>query len=291
MVELQQKRPNGFWSRMRRLPRAWIGAGLVAIVILMAVFAPLLAPADPLFQSRDGLSDLGTPLAPNAQFPLGTDHLGRDVLSRMLFGARVSLFVSLFANVLAAVLGTIVGVAAGYFSGLIDAVLMRFTDVLLAFPAIILAIGLAAMLRPSISVVITVVAVITWPVLARLIRSQTLTLREREFIQAARVAGATDSYIIIHHILPHIVTITVIWATLSLATTVLTEAALSYLGVGVPPPTPSWGNMIADGQSRYRIAPWMILVPGIAILVASLGFNLLGDAVRDALDPRTNQRS
>jgi peptide/nickel transport system permease protein len=290
MIELQQKRPNGFWSRMRHLPRAWIGAALVSIVILMAVFAPLLAPADPLFQSRDGLSDLGTPLAPSIQFPLGTDHLGRDVLSRMLFGAQVSLFISLFANVLAAVLGTLIGVLAGYFSGLIDACLMRFTDVLLAFPAIILAIGLAAMLRPSISVVITVVAIITWPVLARLIRSQTLTLREREFIQAARVAGATDAYIIIQHILPHIVTITVIWATLSLATTVLTEAALSYLGVGVPPPTPSWGNMIADGQSRYRIAPWMILVPGVAILIATLGFNLLGDAVRDALDPRTSQR-
>jgi peptide/nickel transport system permease protein len=229
-------------------------------------------------------------LAPNGQFLLGTDHLGRDVLSRTLFGARVSLFVSLLANGLAALLGTLIGVTAGYFSGWIDAALMRFADILLAFPAIILAIGLAAMLRPSVSVVVTVVAIITWPVLARLTRSQTLTLREREFIQAARVAGATDLYIIVYHILPHIITVTVIWATLSLATTVLIEASLSYLGVGIPPPTPSWGNMIADGQTRYRIAPWMILVPGTAILMTTLGFNLLGDAVRDALDPWTSQR-
>jgi peptide/nickel transport system permease protein len=167
---------------------------------------------------------------------------------------------------------------------------MRFTDVLLAFPAILLALGLGAVLRPSVSVVVIILTVITWPALARLVRSQTLSIRERAFVESARASGANDFYIILWHILPHTLAVTVVWLTLSFATTVLIESSLSFLGVGVPLPTPSWGNMINEGQTRYRDSPWMILVPTMAILVTTFGFNLLGDAVRDALDPRTSLR-
>jgi peptide/nickel transport system permease protein len=291
MAQLTAAKPNnGFWAQLRRLPRAWVGAGLVVTVALAAIFAPILAPTDPLKQFREGLSATGVPLSPGAQFPLGTDHLGRDMLSRTLYGAQISLTVSFVANVTAAVAGTLVGLLAGYYGGFIDTALMRVTDVLLAFPAILLALGLGSVLRPSVPTVLIILTFITWPALARLVRSQVLTVRERAFVESARCVGARDWYIIIRHILPQVITVTVVWATLSFANTVLVESSLSFLGVGVPLPAASWGNMIAEGQSRYRIAPWMILVPTISILITTLGFNLLGDAVRDALDPRTSQR-
>lgn len=281
---------NSFWSRLKRVRRAWVGGALVGVVSLAALFAPLLAPADPLEQFRDGISNLGTPLPPGGRFSLGTDHLGRDLMSRLLYGAQVSLLISLIANLTAGVLGTLIGVLAGYYAGFLDTALMRFTDVLLAFPAILLALGMAAVLRPSIPVVVIILTIITWPALARLVRSQTLSIKERAFVESARASGASDFYIIFWHILPHTLAVTVVWLTLSFATTVLIESSLSFLGVGVPLPTASWGNMINEGQTRYRIAPWMILVPTMAILVTTLGFNLLGDAVRDALDPRTSLR-
>jgi peptide/nickel transport system permease protein len=290
VIRLNNGSPTGFWVQLRRLPRAWIGAGLVVFVVLAAVFAPVVSPADPLQQFRDGLSDKGTPLPPSERFPMGTDHLGRDMLSRLLYGAQVSLTISFVANLVAAALGTLVGVLAGYYSGLLDTVLMRFTDILLAFPAILLALGLGAVLRPSIPVVTLILSIITWPPLARLVRSQVLSVRERAFVESARCAGATDGYIIFNHILLHTISVTIVWATLSFASTVLVESSLSFLGVGVPLPTPSWGNLIAEGQTRYRIAPWMIILPAAAIVVTTLGFNLLGDAIRDALDPRTAQR-
>jgi peptide/nickel transport system permease protein len=290
MVQLDAQVKRGFWVQLRRLPRAWVGAVLVLMVIIGAVFAPQIAPADPLKQFREGISQNGQPLPPSSQFPLGTDHLGRDMLSRLLYGAQISLTVSFIANLTAALFGTLVGALAGYYTGVLDTVLMRFTDVLLAFPAILLALGLGSVLRPSVPVVILILTIITWPALARLVRGQTLTLRERAFVESARASGARDSYIILRHILPHTITIAVVWASLSFASTILTESALSFLGVGVPLPAASWGNMIAEGQSRYRIAPWMILVPTVGILITTLGFNLLGDAIRDALDPRTSQR-
>jgi peptide/nickel transport system permease protein len=292
MIELRVTKPrNGFWAQLRRLPRAWIGAAFVGLVTLAAIFAPLLAPVDPLQQFRDGLTETGVPLPPGERFLMGTDHLGRDMLSRMLYGAQISLAVSFIANLTAAVFGTLVGLFAGYYSGILDTVLMRFTDVLLAFPAILLALGLGSVLRPSVPVVIIILTVITWPALARLVRSQVLTIRERQFIESARCVGARDWHIMFRHILPQIITLTVVWATLSFASTILVESSLSFLGVGVPLPAASWGNMIAEGQSRYRIAPWMILMPTLGILITTLGFNLLGDAVRDALDPRTSQRT
>ena len=280
----------GFWPRFRRLRRAWVGVILLLPIFMGAIFAHQIAPYDPIFQFRDGLTATGLPIPPGSHYLLGTDPLGRDVLSRALYGGQVSLFVSLVANGMAALLGTTVGILAGYFGGIFDTVLMRFTDVLLAFPAILLALALTAVLRPSIGVVTVVIAVITWPALARLVRSQVLVVRELAFVEAARSLGASSLHIILRHVLPQIITLAVIWSTLALAGTVLTEAALSYLGLGVPLPTPSWGNMISDGQSQYRSAPWLILVPGTAILMTTLGFNLLGDALRDALDPHTAQR-
>lgn len=288
VAELNAKQERGFWYRLRRLPRAWVGAALVLAVVIAAILAPVIAPADPLQQFRDGLSQTGTPLPPGGTYFLGTDHLGRDMLSRMLYGARVSLFISLTVNVFAAVLGTLIGMMAGYYSGVMDTILMRLSDILLAFPAVLLALGFGAVLRPSIQTVFIILAFITWPPLARLVRSQVLSVRERTFIESARAIGCTDRYIILRHILPQIITVSVVWATLSFANTVLIESSLSFLGVGVPLPTASWGNMIAEGQTRYRIAPWMILIPTAAIIVTTLGFNLLGDAVRDALDPRTS---
>src|SRR5258708_3393911 len=290
VIELNAKPQTGFWVQLRQLPRAWVGSMMVLMIVTMAVLAPFLAPTDPLKQYGDGLSDQGTPLPPSERLLVGTDHLGRDMLSRMLYGARISLTISFVANLVAALLGTSIGILAGYYSGWIDTLLMRFTDVLLAFPAILLALGLGSVLRPSIPVVMIILTVITWPTLARLVRSQVLSVRERAFVESARCVGASDLHIILQHILLHTISVTLVWATLSFASTVLVESSLSYLGVGVPLPTPSWGNMIAEGQTRYRIAPWMIIIPTAAILITTLGFNLLGDAVRDALDPRTSLR-
>ncbi len=290
MVKLNTRNQNSFWGILRRMPRAWIGGCLVLLVVLAAVFAPLFSPADPLQQFREGLSATGTPLPPDGQFPLGTDHLGRDMLSRTLFGARVSLVISFIANTTAAIIGTVIGVLAGYYSRAVDSILMRITDIILAFPAILLALGVGAVLRPSIPVAILILTLITWAPLARLVRGQVLSVRERAFVESARCIGARDRRIILYHILPQILAVTIIWATVSFASTILVEASLSFLGVGVPLPQPSWGNMIFEGQTRYRIAPWMIIVPTIAILITTFGFNLLGDAIRDALDPRTSQR-
>ncbi len=282
---------NSFWAILRRMPRTWVGGALVVVVVFSAIFAPQLSPTDPLKQFREGLTATGVPLGPNEQFPMGTDHLGRDMMSRLLYGAQVSLTVSFVANTVAAIFGTLVGLLAGYYSGKIDWLLMRITDVLLAFPAILLALGLGSVLRPSVPTVLIILTLINWPALARLVRSQVLSVRERAFIESARCIGASDWYIMMRQILPQIAAITVVWGTLNFANTVLIESSLSFLGVGVPLPLPSWGNMIAEGQSRYRIAPWMILAPTAAILITTLGFNLLGDAVRDALDPRTGQRT
>jgi peptide/nickel transport system permease protein len=283
-----RQRSRTFWARLWRRPRARVGVALVAIVLLCALFAPLLTPYSPTEQFRDGLSQTGTPLPPGGHYLLGTDGLGRDLWTRLIYGAQVSLLISIVANGTAALFGTLIGMLAGYYHGIIDTILMRLTDVLLAFPAILLALALGSVLRPSIPVVMLILVIITWPTLARLVRSQVLTIRERQFVESAQASGAKDGYILWRHILPHTLTVTVVWTTLSIASAVLIEASLSYLGVGVPLPTASWGNIIREGNTAYRIAPWLILVPTLAILITTFGFNLLGDAIRDALDPRTS---
>jgi peptide/nickel transport system permease protein len=273
------------WYRFRRDKTALLGAAIVLVLVAAAIFAPLLAPHDPTQIFDNGLTLDGTPAAPGAGFPLGADSLGRDQLSRILYGARVSLIIGIVANGLAVLIGVVVGALGGYFSSVLGTIMMRLTDVMMAFPVLLLAIALVAVLKPSLWIVIGVIAFVYWTPIARIVHGQVLGIKERDFVEAARAAGVGHRGLLIRHILPHIVPVMIVYATLGIATNVLFEAALSFLGVGVQPPTPSWGGMISEGQSYYRSAPWLVFFPGLAIMLTVLGFNLLGDGLRDALDP------
>ncbi len=273
------------WYRFRRDKTALLGAAIVLVLIAAAIFAPLLAPHDPTQILDNGLTLDGTPAPPGPGFPLGADSLGRDQLSRILYGARVSLVIGIVANGLAVLIGVIVGALGGYFSSVLGTIMMRLTDVMMAFPVLLLAIALVAVLKPSLWIVIGVIAFVYWTPIARIVHGQVLGLKERDFVEAARAVGVGHARLLIRHILPHIVPVMIVYATLGIATNVLFEAALSFLGVGVQPPTPSWGGMINEGQSYYRSAPWLVFFPGLAIMLTVLGFNLLGDGLRDALDP------
>lgn len=275
-------------SAFRRLLQrklALLGLALVAIIVGAAILAPLIAPFDPFEQHFDGLSLYGEPLPPGATYLLGTDLLGRDLLSRLLYGARTSLFIGVMANGIALMIGTVIGILAGYFQGWLGSILMRFTDLMMAFPALLLAICLAAIFQPSIWIVAFVIALVNWVQTARVIYTETSALAARDFIAAERTLGASTLRILFRHILPHLVPLIIVWGTLGISTTVLLEATLSYLGVGVQPPTPSWGNIIFENQTYFQSAPWLVFIPGFAILVLALAFNLVGDALRDVLDP------
>ncbi len=285
VVELDRGAWRRAWESLRRDKMALFGAFVVLAFVLLAVFAPLLAPHDYATQFTDGLSDAGAPLPPNGKFLLGTDDLGRDLLSRLIYGARVSLTIGVLANGLATIIGVSVGSISAYVGGWVDNVLMRFTDILMAFPVVLFAIALIAITSPSLTNIIIVIAILYWTTTARVIHGMVLSLKEREFVEAARALGATGPRILIRYILPHLVSVIIVYVTLGVATTVLVEATLSYVGIGVQPPTPSWGAMISEGQNYYRSAPWLIIFPGIAILATVLGFNLLGDWLRDTLDP------
>jgi peptide/nickel transport system permease protein len=277
------------WRRFWRDPGAVVGVAIVALLVLMAIFAPTLAPYDPSQPFDDGLTIQGMPvpstLPSSAHFIFGTDPSGRDMLSRIIYGARVSLTVGVLANALVVVLGVLIGAVSGYSRGWVGNLLMRFTDVMLAFPTLLLATALVAVLSPSITIIIAVIGVVYWTGLARVVQGQVLGLREQDFVTAARCLGVPSSRILLRHILPHLIPTAIVWGTLGIATNVMLEASLSFLGIGVQPPTPSWGRMISEGQTYYRAAPWLILFPGIAIMLTVLGFNLLGDGLRDALDP------
>jgi peptide/nickel transport system permease protein len=280
--------PAGASSALRRLLQrklALLGLTLVAIIMGAAILAPLIAPFDPFEQHFDGLSLVGEPLPPGAPYLLGTDLLGRDLFSRLLYGARTSLIIGVMANGIALVIGTVIGLMAGYFQGWLGAILMRFTDLMMAFPALLLAICLAAIFQPSIWIVAFVIALVNWVQTARVIYTETSALAARDFIAAERTLGASTPRILFRHILPHLVPLIIVWGTLGISTTVLLEATLSYLGVGVQPPTPSWGNIIFENQTYFQSAPWLVFIPGFAILVLALAFNLVGDALRDVLDP------
>ena len=279
------ERPATALARLMRRKLALIGLAIILIVTLGAVFAPWIAPYSPDEQLFDGLTIEGAPLAPNATFPFGTDLLGRDLLSRILYGARTSLIIGVVANGAALIIGTLIGVTAGFFRGWIGAILMRFTDLMMAFPALLLAICLAAIFTPSLWIVAMVIALVNWVQTARVIFTETTALSEREFIAAERSLGASTPRILFRHILPHLVPMIIVWGTLGISTTVLLEATLSYLGVGVQPPTPSWGNIIFENQTYFQAAPWLVFIPGAAILLLALAFNLVGDALRDVLDP------
>ncbi len=257
---------------------------------LAALAAPELAPYSPDEQFFDGLTLEGAPLPPGGRFWLGTDLLGRDLLSRLIFGARTSLIIGIAANGVAVLTGTLLGVIAGYLGGWIGGAIMRFTDLMMAFPALLLAIALAAIFSPSLWIVALVIAMVNWVQVARVVYTQTRALVEKEFIEACRALGASSWRILGRHILPHLVPTMLVWGTLGIATTVLLEATLSFLGVGVRPPTPSWGNIIFENQTYFATAPWLVFFPGAAILLLALGFNLVGDALHDALDPTQRGR-
>jgi len=278
---------------LRKLLRRKLAVSGVAVIMIMvaaAVFAPLIAPYNPHEQFFDGLTLEGAPLPPNDKFWLGTDLLGRDLLSRIIFGARTSLTIGVVANGVAVLIGTLVGVTAGYVRGWVGTVLMRFTDLMMAFPALLLAIALAAIFRPSLWIVALIIAMVNWVQIARVIYTQTTALVEREYIEVCRSLGAGWPRMLFVHIIPHLTPTVLVWGTLGVATTVLLEATLSFLGIGVQPPIPSWGNIIFENQTYFTTAIWLVALPGTAIILLALSFNLVGDALRDATDPTQRGR-
>lgn len=274
-----------------RQPAALFGLAVVLLVVVLALAAPVIAPFNPDEQMFDGLTLEGAPMPPGGPFLLGTDTLGRDLFSRMLYGARTSLIIGLVANGIAVAIGLFVGIVAGYMRGFFGNVLMRFTDLMMAFPALLLAIVLAALLKPSLWIVAMVIALVNWVQVARIVYTETRGLVERDFIMAERSLGAGHGRILLLHILPHLIPTAIVWGTLGIATTVLLEATLSFLGIGVQPPQPSWGNIIFESQSYFQAAPWLVFFPGMVILLTALAFNLVGDALRDILDPTQRGRS
>ena len=289
MTELEQfdlPPPRGYvadvWLRLRRSPGTLIGLGIVVVIVLAAVLAPLLAPAGPLAQNLAG----GTQ-PPGPGHPMGTDKLGRDLLARMLFGAQTSIRIGFVAVGLAITAGTFIGLLAGYAGGKLEASLMAAMDLMLAFPSIILAIAITTILGPSINNLMIAVGIVYIPQYARLARSSVLAVKETEYVEAARALGAMVPRILVRHILPNILAPLLVQATLGIATAELEAAGLSYLGLGARPPEPEWGAMLNDARSYWLSAPWALIFPGTAITLLVLGFNLLGDGLRDALDPKT----
>ena len=268
---------------LRSDPRAWFGVAVVVLIVLAAVLAPVVSHGDPL--AIDLVNQLQ---GPSRQHWLGTDIQGRDIWSRLVYGARVSLTVGLISQGIALALGVSMGLLAGFYGRWVDEVVMRLADVTLAFPTLLLLIAMVAALQPSEGVVFATIGIVGWAGMARIVRGQVLVVRQLEYVQAIRALGAGDLRIMVQHVLPNVIAPVVIAATLGVAGAIMAEAALSFLGLGVPPPAPSWGSMIADGRDldQLRRAPWTSVFPGVAIGAAVLGFNLLGDALRDALDPR-----
>lgn len=260
---------------MKRRPNALtvIGAAMVVSLVVVALFAPRLAPYDP---TRAVAESFGDPAPPSRAFLLGADQLGRDVLSRIIYGARVSLVVGLAAMAMTLTIGVVVGLSAGFFGGAVDFALMRFTDVMLTLPGLLLAMAFVAVLRPSLLSILLVIGLVSWTQIARVVRAETLTMTERDFVLAARALGASSPRLIARHVLPNVLPVIVVMAALGTSGTLLLEAGLSFLGLGVPPPTPSWGRMIEEASIYFRTAPWLATFPGIAIFYAVLGFNLLG---------------
>jgi peptide/nickel transport system permease protein len=274
-------------ARLVRRRTALFGLVVVAAVVVAAVFASVISPFDPLAQDiGQRLKEPGWQDAQGRIHPLGTDHLGRDILSRIIHGSRIALSVGLAAVMISGVLGMAVGLVSGYFGGRVDDFFMRLADIQLAFPFILLAIAVIGVLGPSLRNIIIVIGVSSWVVYARVVRGEVLSIREREFVQAAVALGSRDWRILVRHVLPNAFTPWLVVATLDMARVIVTESALSFLGLGVQPPTPTWGGMLADGRVYLSTAWWLATFPGLAILVTVLGINLLGDGLRDTLDPR-----
>jgi peptide/nickel transport system permease protein len=269
------------WRSFKKNKMALVGTGIVLFFILLAIFAPLLAPY--------GINEQKLSLrlqAPSKEHLFGTDDFGRDILSRVIYGARISLWVGFFSVLGSVVAGSLLGIIAGYYGRWIDGVISRIFDIMLAFPSILLAIGIVAVLGPSLQNALIAIAVINIPNFGRLIRSRVLSIKQEEYIMAAKAIGMSDTRILFHHILPNSMAPIIVQGTLAIATAIIEAAALGFLGLGAQPPNPEWGKMLADSKDFLTQAPWTMIFPGLAIMLTVLGFNLMGDGLRDALDPR-----
>ncbi len=280
-------------ERLRRDRMAMITGGIIVLIVALAVGAPLvsmLVGHPPDMQYRDiGLTPDGLPKPPNGTFWLGTDDLGRDLMVRIAYGARISLMVSVVSTAATVLLGTLVGIAAGYYGGVVDTILSWLIDLVLSFPFLLLVIALVSITGPSLTLLVGVIALFGWSSVARVVRGQTLSLRRREFVEAALSIGASDLRIMALDILPNVLAPIIVYTSLLIPSFVVLESTLSFLGLGVPPPTPTWGGMLSDSVTYYRQAWWYVVFPGLALLTTTLAFNLFGDSIRDAFDPRAER--
>ncbi|MGI8505275.1 MAG: ABC transporter permease [Solirubrobacteraceae bacterium] len=293
-----------FWRRFRADRVAMVSAIFIVVLIILAIAAPLvvkiLGLGSPYTNDSNALDAFGSPTGPSGAHPFGVDQLGRDILSRVIYGARVSLEVGIFGTAIAAAIGTVVGLLAGYYRGWVDTILSRTVDVFLAFPVLVLGLGIGAacgvrgcaggLIQPGLGTVIFIIVLSSFTYIARIVRGQVLSLREKEFIEASRSLGASDRRILFREILPNLVAPLIVYSSLLIPTNILLEAALSFLGVGIRPPTSSWGQMISDASAIFNTAWWYMVFPGVALLLTVLAFNLLGDGLLDALNPRGESR-
>jgi peptide/nickel transport system permease protein len=274
-------RNPSLWSRLRRSPGAMIGLVLIALLVALAVSANVLRPQGYDVQNlRNGL------LEPSAQNPMGTDEFGRDIVTRIIFGSRISLEVGVIATLISALVGVILGALAGYFGGVVDWVIQALVDISWAFPTVLMTIFLVAILGPGLGNVMVAVGLVYWGGYARVVRGQVLSMRSWDFVTAARAMGASDFRIVVRHMLPNVLAPVIVMSSLMMGDAILIEATLSFLGMGAQPPIPSWGSILASGRAHMSLAPWLMIFPGLAIMMTVLGFNLLGDGLRDATDPR-----
>jgi peptide/nickel transport system permease protein len=281
---MRSVRTSLFWNRFRRNKLGLFGAAAVLVLFFIALLAPWVSPYDPTDIDHEHILS-----APDGHHWFGTDRLGRDVLARVIWGSRISLLVGFVAVGIASFAGILIGALAGYYGRWVDGLIMRFVDLMLCFPTFFLILAVIAFLEPSIWNIMVVIGLTGWMGVARLVRAEFLSLREREFVLSARALGASDLRIIFRHILPNALAPVLVSATLGVAGAILTESALSFLGIGIQPPTPSWGNILTAGKDNLEIAWWLSFFPGLAILITVLGYNLLGEGIRDALDPRLRQ--
>lgn len=281
------------WARLRKDKAAMASAAVIIVMVLLAIFAPVVAAVtghgvDHQYRIT-GLSPAGLPRGPNGTFWLGTDDLGRDILVRIAYGARISLFVGVVATLFTCVIGAILGLMAGYFGGIVDSLIARLVDLVLSIPFLLFALSIVAVVRPSLSIVLIVITVFGWAAVARIVRGQVLSIREKEYIDAARSLGASPWRIMFVDVLPNVMTQLIVYATLLIPVNIVAEASLSFLNLGVPPPTADWGQMLAEAETVYQQAWWFLVFPGLALLITTISFNVLGDAIRDALDPRLDR--
>jgi peptide/nickel transport system permease protein len=281
------------WSRLRHDKVAIGSFAVICLIVLLAIFAPVIAHLvghGPNAQFRStGLNAEGIPAGPGSTFYFGADNLGRDVFLRVIYGARISLLVGVVASGLAVLVGLLVGLAAGYFAGFVDTMLSRFMDAVLALPFLMFAIALVSLVGPGLTITIAVIAFFSWASVGRIVRGQVMSVKAREFIEAARSVGSTHLRIMFVDLLPNVLPPAIIYATMLIPLSIVFESTLSFLGIGVLPPTATWGNMLAEAIPYYQVAWWFVAFPGLALVITTMAFNLLGDSVRDALDPRAGQ--